>query len=228
MVFAMLFDVDGTLHPGNLTFSIPPFLESKGLLSREASGALLKLKSDYEERKVSQDETVLLATTLFSEGVKGETCDEVKAACTSFVEKQPFYDNVEGCFERARKRGIDCFLVSGAPDLLVEPVAAVLGGVEFAATPIPSNSVFTGQPPPAFYTSGKKGEFYDSIKKGYEAVCGFGDSNGDLGLFQDRAVLVNARDGVEVGHERVRRVEGEDFLPAFRAGLELLGLGEEI
>lgn len=218
----MLFDVDGTLYDGNIHLSIIDPLHEAGLLSDASHRDFVLLRVEYENHKVSQDDAVVRANTLLCEGLVGQEYKKVAEFYSEYARGVTFHSNVFECFEAASVKGIHCYLVSGGSELGVEPIAKLLGVKKFVATSTPHSSRFEGELPEVFYTSEQKKRFLMSIAPKYDAICGFGDSRGDLGIMQDAAVIVNPRDSFSPEHGRFCVVRGDDFSVAFSAGLGLL------
>lgn len=199
----VLTDVDGTLLPRarTLLFGLTDRLVSSGLYSSSYYRKMQKVRQAYKSDKLSPDETVITASDVLSEGLKGKRVDDVRNISDNLIENIELYESVRKSFSFYQKLNIDSFLISGSPDFMIENLANSLYSTGFEATDIPieflnGEYVFSGKKPSRYITSDTKKAIFERIKqsKKYQIILGSGDSSGDYGFLSqvDFSVLLNS------------------------------------
>lgn len=193
-----LFDQDDTITQGNVAFAFYTWLADKKIVDEEKvhkntgirMGDVIK---DYKAKTIDQNTAVERYTQLMACAVEGMRIGEIKTKVPEFFnEKVKMWDGVKNAFDDLKENGFDTYItyiISASPAEVVSYTTKQLGATGYRSTVLKTNQgVYTGRG--VGLTSERKNKTVKKLVKKYGSSLGVGDSEGDLGIFDNVDVVL--------------------------------------
>ena len=189
---AAFFDIDGTLFRNSLLIEHFLLLTADGIIDKKAwTEEIGPLFDKYQNRLGAYEDYLDKASLVYQQTLAGIDKATIDKYSDIVIEqnKNKVYRITKNAVKFHKENGYKIFFISGSPMFLVEHFGEIYGADESISTlyEFDQNSTFTGKVTPMWDNRSKLGAVMELSKKynlELDASYAYGDTNGDLTMFQ--------------------------------------------
>ncbi|MBM0045725.1 HAD family phosphatase [Anaerococcus sp. mt242] len=189
---AAFFDIDGTLFRNSLLIEHFLLLTADGIIDEKSwTEEIGPLFDKYQNRLGAYEDYLDKASLVYQQTLAGIDKEIINKYSDIVIEKNKnkVYRITKRAVKFHKENGYKIFFISGSPMFLVEHFGEIYGADESISTQyeFDENNTFTGKVTPMWDNRSKLGAVMELSKKynlDLDASYAYGDTNGDLTMFQ--------------------------------------------